>query len=120
MPLCIGVTFKRVAKSYWFDPGDMTLSEEDRVIVETTRGIELGTVKIAPREVPAEEMQGPLKRVLRMAESADLKQERENREKAKRALSLCMERVQTHKLPMKLLQAEYCFDGRQVTIYFAA
>src|SRR5579871_1467622 len=120
MPLCVGVAFKRVAKSYWFDPGALDLQEEDRVVVETTRGAELGTVKIGPRQVVEQEIQAPLKRVLRQAERADLEQERRNREKAKHALAVCQDKVRAHHLPMKLLQAEYNFDASQVTVYFAA
>src|SRR5579884_3430676 len=120
MALCVGVAFKRVAKSYWFDPGALDLQEEDRVVVETTRGTELGTVKISPRQVVDHEIQAPLKRVLRLAQRTDLEQERRNREKAKHALAICLDRVKAHGLPMKLLQAEYNFDTTQVTIYFAA
>jgi len=120
MPLCVGVAFKRVAKAYWFDPQDLDLDEEDRVIVETTRGTEIGTVKIGPRMIVEDEIQGPLKRVVRKALAADLIQERQNREKARRAMAICVERVAALRLPMKLLQAEYSFDGLQVTVYFAA
>ena len=120
MPVCVGVAFKRVAKSYWFDPGDLALTEGQRVVVETTRGLEIGNVKIGPHEVPAEEMQAPLKRVLRSSTEADHKQERQNRDQAKQALIVCQERVSYHQLPMKLLQAEYCFDGSQVTVYFSS
>lgn len=120
MPQCVGVAFKRVAKAYWFDPDGLELDEDDRVIVETTRGAEIGTVKIEARQVVEDEIQGPLKRVLRKAGAADLIQERQNREKAKRAMAVCVERVQALRLPMKLLQAEYSFDGLQVTVYFAA
>ena len=120
MPLCVGVAFKRVAKSYWFDPGDLVLTEGQRVVVETTRGLEIGSVKIGPHQVPAEEMQAALKKVLRTSTEIDHKQERQNRERGKQALTICQERVTHHRLPMKLLQAEYCFDGSQVTVYFAS
>lgn len=120
MPVCVGVAFKRVAKSYWFDPGPLALRETDRVVVETTRGAELGQVKIGPREIREEELQAPLKRVLRLAQDTDLDQERQNRVRARQALTVCQERVAHHRLPMKLLQAEYSFDGTQVTIYFAS
>ena len=120
MPLCVGVAFKRVAKAYWFDPDGLDLGEDDRVIVETTRGAEIGTVKIGARNIVQDEIQGPLKRVIRQAVAADLVQERQNREKAKRAMAVCVERVATLQLQMKLLQAEYSFDGLQVTVYFAA
>src|SRR5438105_4017120 len=120
MPLSVGVAFKRVAKSYWFDPDGLELEEDDRVVVETTRGAEIGTVKIGLREIVEDELQGPLKKVIRKAETSDFQQERQNRERAKRALAICMERVQALHLPMKLLQAEYSFDATQVTVYFAA
>jgi cell fate regulator YaaT (PSP1 superfamily) len=120
MPVCVGVAFKRVAKSYWFDPAGLELEEEERVVVETARGAELGTVKISPREIVPDEIQAPLKRVLRRAEAPDLELERRNRQKAKQALAVCQERVKWHALPMKLLQAEYNFDTTQVTIYFSA
>ncbi|MGC8666959.1 MAG: PSP1 domain-containing protein [Chthonomonadales bacterium] len=120
MPNVVGVAFKRVAKSYWFDPNNLDLAEMDRVIVETARGIEIGTVRVAPRVIGEEELQAPLKRVLRKADEADLQQEERNRALAQRALAVTADRVRHHNLPMKLLQAEYTFDASQVTIYFAA
>src|SRR5579871_6341202 len=120
MPVCAGVAFKRVAKSYWFDPNGLELQEDDRVVVETTRGLELGVVKITPREIIPEEIQSALKRVLRLASDVDLLQEQRNREKSRQALTLCQERIRVLSLPMKLLQAEFTFDGSQVTVYFAA
>lgn len=37
----IGVSFKDVGKIYWFNPNGLTLSVNDKVVVETIRGIEL-------------------------------------------------------------------------------
>ncbi len=120
MPLCIGVAFKRVSKSYWFDPDGRDIEEEQRVIVETTRGLEIGTVKIGARHVPDEEIQSTLKKVVRLATPEDYLQERANRLKAKEALAICNERVKAYELPMRLLQAELSFDGGQITVYFSA
>ncbi len=120
MPLCVGVSFKRVAKSFWFDPGGINLRDNDRVVVETTRGAELGIVKVSARDIREDEIQAPLKRVLRLATDEDLEQERQNRDRAKSALITCQEQVRSLELAMKLLQAEYSFDETQVTIYFTA
>ena len=120
MPRVVGVAFKRVARSYWFEPGELELNDMDRVVVETTRGLEIGTVRVPPREVPEDELQAPLKRVLRHAGPRDFEQEERNKEHARKAMSICKERVQAHGLPMKLIQAEYSFEATQVTIYFAA
>ena len=120
MPRVVGVAFKRVARSYWFEPGELELNDMDRVVVETTRGVEIGTVRVTSREIPEEELQAPLKRVLRMAGPRDFEQEERNKELARKAIGICKERVRAHELPMKLIQGEYNFEATQVTIYFAA
>jgi cell fate regulator YaaT (PSP1 superfamily) len=120
MPYAVGVAFKRVAKSYWFDPTGLEFKDFDRVIVETARGNEIGTVRVTVREVPEDELQAPLKRVIRMADDRDFDQEKRNQERAKQARQLCSERIKAHDLPMRLLQAEYNFDGSQITFYFSA
>src|SRR5512143_2926941 len=111
MPTAVGVAFKRVAKSYWFDPVGIELKDFDRVIVETARGQEIGTVRVTARQVPEDELQAPLKQVVRMADDRDFDQERRNLERARDARRLCGDRIRFHDLPMRLLQAEYNFDG---------
>ena len=46
-----GIRFKAAGKVYYFDPGDLVLSQGDNVIVETARGIEYGTLAYAIKEV---------------------------------------------------------------------
>jgi Uncharacterized homolog of PSP1 len=120
MPTAVGVAFKRVAKSYWFDPSGYELKDFDRVVVETTRGQEIGTVRVTAREVPPDELQAPLKQVVRLADERDFEQEKRNLERAREARRHCGERIRSHGLPMRLLQAEYNFDGSQITFYFSA
>ncbi len=120
MPIAVGVAFKSVARAYWFDPNGIDLDEDDRVVVESTRGADLGIVRVAPRDVPESELQAPLKRVLRLASAKDVDQERRNADRAAFALRLCRDRVKHHALPMKALMAEFAFEGNQVTISFAA
>ena len=121
MPVCVGVAFKRVAKSYWFDPDGLELGGG-----RPRRGRNHAWPGTRHRQDRAraksliDEIQAPLKRVLRLAEDRDLDQERQNRIRARQSLTLCQEKVRSHNLPMKLLQAEYNFDASQVTIYFAA
>jgi len=67
----IGVRFKRAGKIYYFDPGDLEIEEGSHVIVETARGVEYGTVVIANRDVPEEQLVHPLKRVIRIATPED-------------------------------------------------
>lgn len=120
MPVIVGIAFKAAGRIYSFDPAGLELSPGERVVTETARGNELGRVKHAERDVDQSQVVGTLKRVLRRATASDLDQERANEERAQRALDLCRERVASRALPMKLVSAEYAFDGSMVTIYFSA
>ena len=120
MPLVVGVSFKTAGKVYYFDPNDLELKEGDPIIAETARGIEFGEVMIEPREVPDEEIVPPLRKVVRKATDADCRKEESNRNREKNAYATCQRKVQQHNLSMKLIDAEYCFDGSQVTFYFSA
>ncbi len=120
MPLVVGVTFRKVGKVYYFDPGELELKEGDFVIAETARGIEFGEVVLEPREVPEEDLVAPLKKIIRKATEEDLEREASNREKEQQAFEICEQKIAAHNLPMKLLEAEYAFDGSQVTFSFSA
>lgn len=116
----VGIRFKIAGKIYYFDPVDMHLSVGDGVIVETSRGIECGTVVISPRDVPEDEVVDPLKKVLRRANDADLEQLRANKEKEEKAMEICLDKINTHGLPMKLVDVEQTFDGNKIIFYFTA
>lgn len=120
MPLVVGVSFKKAGKVYYFDPSGIDLHEGDFVIAETARGIEFGEIMSEPKEVSEEEIVSPLKKVVRKASSADIQREENNKQREKSAYHTCQQKIQLHNLPMKLIEAEYCFDGSQVTFYFSA
>jgi len=116
----IGVKFKENGKSYYFNPKNFDIKENDNVIVETVRGLEFGNVVFANREINEEELSTPLKDVVRVATKADVEKHEANIEKAKEAISLCEEKVKKHKLDMKLIDAEYTFDNSKIIFYFSA
>lgn len=116
----VGVRFKAVGKIYYFDPAGLDIKEEDNVIVETVRGIEMGTVVMGKRDIPDEQIAKPLKSVMRIATKADLKIRDENKEKEKNAFDICVEKIKKHELDMKLVDVEYTFDGTKILFYFTA
>lgn len=116
----IGVRFRNVGKIYYFGPKDYEIHVGDHVIVETARGVEYGYVVLAPREVEDRAVVQPLKDVLRIATQEDEERERKNREKEKEAFQICLEKIQEHKLEMKLIDVEYTFDNNKVLFYFTA
>ncbi len=116
----VGVRFRSAGKIYYFDPAKLPMKAGDRVIVETARGVELGTVMVAPKDVPEETVIQPLKPVIRIATAEDLKVEERNHEKEKEAFKICLEKIAKHKLEMKLVDAEYTFDNNKLLFYFTA
>lgn len=120
MAQVVGIRFKDVGKVYYFDPDGMQFKKGDRAIVETARGVECGEIALPNREVPDEEIVKPLKRIIRAAGPEDLKTLAENREKEKKAFSICEEKIRAHKLDMKLVEVEYTFDGSKILFYFTA
>ena len=116
----VGVRFRTAGKIYYFDPCDLDLKIGDKVIVETARGIECGTIVVANHEVVDEEVVAPLKNVIRRADDEDLKQVEENKKKEVEAFSICLEKIKKHGLEMKLIDVEYTFDNNKVLFYFTA
>lgn len=116
----VGVRFKKAGKIYYFDPGDFPADKGSYVIVETARGVEYGQVVIEKRTMTEEEVVLPLKRVLRMAVEEDAVQVEANKAAAKEAISKCKEKINSHDLEMKLVDAEYTFDRNKIIFYFIA
>ena len=116
----VGVRFRRAGKVYYFDPAGIDLEANDHVVVETTRGVELGQVVIAPGQVLASDLGKPLRSVLRKAEPADIQRAQELEAKEREALAECGGLIDKFNLPMKLLSAEYNLDGSRLTFYFSA
>ena len=120
MTRVIGVRFRPAGKIYYFAPGKFHIRQGGKVIVETARGIEFGTVVAGPKEVKDEEGMQPLKSVIRIATEEDKRAEEKNREKEKEAFEICLEKIRKHNLDMKLINAEYTFDNNKVLFYFTA
>ena len=120
MAIIIGVRFKEVGKVYYFDPKDIQFEENENVIVETARGVECGEIAIANKEISDEEIVHPLKPVIRKATEEDLKVVENNRKKENNAFNICLDKIEKHKLEMKLVDVEYTFDGGKILFYFTA
>jgi len=121
MPTVCGIRFRGVGRVYFFAPKEgLSLEEEDSVIVETARGLELGRVVFASRDVPKSQIVGELKPVLRKANTEELLDAVRFEHKEQAALEACRERVAELGLPMKIVDAEYSYDGSRLTFYFAA
>lgn len=116
----VGVRFKKAGKVYYFNPGAIDLTVGDKVIVETSRGVEYGEVVIGPKDVKEEDIITPLKDVMRKATPEDEIVVKENRQKALEAEKIAIKKIEKHKLDMKLIDVEYTFDRSKLIFYFTA
>ncbi len=116
----VGVRFKKAGKIYYFDPGEIDIPKGDFVIVETVRGVEFGKVVTARKQVGENDVVLPLKKVLRIADAKDRLIVDENKAAAAEAYHICCQKVEEHKLDMKLVDVEYTFDRNKVVFFFTA
>lgn len=116
----IGIRFKEGGKVYYFEPRGNVAKDGDYAVVETARGVEFGKVYQPNKLVSSDEIVAPLRPVIRIATEKDIKQNEENTKKEEEALKICQQKVSSHQLEMKLVEAEYTFDGAKLTFYFTA
>lgn len=105
---------------YYFDPGKLELSEGQWCIVETARGKECGEVIQGNREAEEREVVSPLKPVIRIADSADIKKMQALRRKEEKAFDICTKKIEKLKLDMTVVEVEYTFDESKILFYFTA
>ncbi|MDO5124854.1 MAG: stage 0 sporulation family protein [Ruminococcus sp.] len=116
----IGVRFKSIGKIYYFDPAGLEIKHGDRVIVETSRGVECGEVVLADREIDESEFNSPIKPVIRIATKQDYETIEKNKKKEQDAFKICEEKIAKHGLKMNLIDVECTFDNNKILFYFTA
>lgn len=116
-----GVRFQAVGKVYHFDASaHPDLRVGDFVIVETTRGRQMGQVASVEPLNGQRRVEGPLKPIERRATGRDLAIRKYWESKELEALVICREANKTLGLPIKIVKAEYSFDGMRLTFLYSA
>lgn len=116
----IGVRFKKTGKVYYFAPNGCKAKRGDHAIVDTARGPEFGEVWIPNRKVPTSDIVPPLRPCIRIATKEDILHNAENTKKEDEAFKICNEKIEEHKLEMKLVDVQYTFDNSKLLFYFTA
>ncbi len=116
----IGVRFKENGKIYYFDPDGKQIKKQEKVIVETVRGIECGEAAVANHTISEEEIMHPLKKVIRKASADDIKALEANKKLECEAYKYCEKKVVDLGLEMKLVEVECTFDASKLLFYFTA
>lgn len=120
MKIIAGIKFNVLDKIYNFDQNNIILNNKDKVIVETEQGMEIGTVIFCNKEVDEAKLEFALKPILRKATTTDLDKQKNYQAKQEEALKICKELVKKHQLDMKIVAANFTFDGSKLVFYFTA
>lgn len=116
----VGVKLRIACKIYYFNPSGYDFKAGDKVVVETTSGLEYGTVAASPKDIKEDNIVQPLMPIIRMASEADTHDYETNKIKEKEALSICSEIIKKHELEMKLVDSEYTLDRKKLLFYYTA
>ena len=120
MPRIVSIQFNTAGKLYDFNAGTLDVSPRDKVVVETERGISVGTVLSLPKEISESETNPGLVTIRRLATQADLDTLKQNELKEKEAYEFCNRRIIERNMQMKLVRVEYLFDGSKSIFFFTA
>lgn len=120
MKVMIGVRFRKPGKIYFFDPGNLHVNIKTKVIVETALGEELGEVVAKKKLLPNTKLNTPLKNIIRIANSRDIKHYEDNKKKEEEAFKVCEEKIKKLKLNMHLTDVQYSFDNSKLLFCFTA
>jgi len=116
----VNVRFRRDGKIYEFYTGNFVLNEGDKVIVETRKGMALGTVCSKPRLQDASMPNRPIKKIFRLATAEDIEKKEENERIEAEAMQFCKEQINDRTLPMNLIAVELSFDGSRLTFSYVS
>ena len=116
----ISVKFKNRGKVYFFDPHGIAVRTGDKVVVETSRGLELAECVLGNHVVPDETVVQPLRSLARIATKDDLRIEEINRRREKEAFQICKQKIAEHGLDMKLVDVECSFEGNKTMFFFTS
>ena len=116
----ISVRFKNGGKQYYFNPNGEQFQPGEGVIVETSRGTEYASCTQGNTMVDEINLTAPLRPVLRRATPEDEITREKNKEREKEAFRICQQKIAEHGLDMKLVEAEYSFEGNKVLFFFTS
>ncbi|HUU41864.1 MAG TPA: regulatory iron-sulfur-containing complex subunit RicT [Desulfatiglandales bacterium] len=114
----VNISFRKDGRIYEFYTGNFVLNEGDKVIVETKKGIELGTVCSKPRLRDSGMPSRPIKKIFRLATPEDIEKKKENESIEKEAMQYCKDQIEHKKLPMNLIAAELSFERSKLIFFY--
>ena len=116
----VSIKFKNRGKSYYFSPNKLDIRTGDKVIVETSKGLEIADCVHGNHQVEDDSVVQPLRPVARVATADDLRVAELNKQREKEAFEICQKKIAEHGLEMKLVDVECNFEGSKTMFFFTA
>ena len=116
----ISIKFKNKGKSYFFSPNGLQIRSGEKVIVETSKGLEIADCCHGNHMVEDTAVVQPLRGVVRLATADDLRVAEINKKREKEAFVICEQKIAEHGLDMKLVDVECNFEGNKTTFFFTS
>lgn len=101
------------------DPGTLSPEPQQAVVYETRYGLDLG-VALGPVREENRKRYKDRYLLTRIAADDDLETYRRQEERARDAARTCTERVQTHKLDMRVVSAHFTLDASKLLFFFVS
>jgi len=121
LPKVTGLKFAKTNYIYYFKINNkIILKKGDICLVKTAIGLDLGKVVVPYKYIKNDEIDTPLKNILRKADKEDFKKLEILKREEIDALNICKEEIKKYKLPMKLVYAKYLFDKSRIIFYFVS
>jgi len=116
----IQVRLRQAGKISYFAASGLKFKVGDYVIVEQDRGLEYGEIVSETENLQESEIEKPLRKIIRKTNPWDHHQIEKNKKKSKELIQTCERKVSEHRLPMKIVEAEYSFDRSRIIFYFTS
>lgn len=116
----IGIKFYNNTFNYFFMTEDPSIKKGDNVVVETSRGLEVGVVSFDPISISTYKHSFELKPILRKADANDMMVHKANIERDKEVITTAKKFVKELNLDMHILNAVFSLDGTKLTITFVS
>lgn len=116
----VAIKFKSDGKSYYFDSNDLELEKNEYVLVETEKGVQLGIVSDINIDTEKLNLNKELKKVIKKASKSDYDLYLKNLKEAEIVLIETRKKIEKEQIPMRLIDAMYTFDKKQLILNFVA
>lgn len=116
----VSIKFKKDGRGYYFDDNDIVLSKDDYVLVETDKGMQLGIVSDVNVDIDTNKLKTEIKKIEKKANKKDYDNYLKNLKDASIVFEETKKKILDDNIPMKLIDAMYTFDKKQLIFNFTA